>query len=54
MDYSQQATITVKVDINCHTLLNKDQVMKINDMNQIRILEILSVESVATTADFVG
>ena len=54
MDYSQEATITVKVDINCHTLLDKDQVMKIKDLNQIRILEVLSVNTLEDTATFIG
>jgi hypothetical protein len=54
MDYSQEATITVKVNINCYSLLNKDQVKNIPDFRQLKILEILSVESVADTCDFIG
>ena len=53
MDYSQEATITVKVDINCYKPLDKDEVMKV-DLAQLHILEIVSVQSVSPNATFVG
>ena len=53
MDYSQQATITVKVDINCHDLLKESDIKSL-DLNQITIKEVVSVQSLDITATFIG